>query len=195
MSSLLDTLTSQLSGGSLSQLSRQLGADEGTTATAVSAALPVLLGALARNAAQPNGASALASALDRDHDGSVLDDLGGLFGGAATGAAGAGILKHVLGDKQQAVAAGLGQTTGLDAGKAGALLAMLAPVVMGALGKTQRSQGLDAGGLASMLGQQASALNAQGGAVGGLLSMLDANKDGSVVDDVLGMASKLFGRK
>ncbi len=190
MSSLLESLTSQLTGGAAKQLAQQLGTDDAGTSAAIGAALPVLLGALAKNAASADGAAALSNALSKDHDGSILNDVGGAVTNFQSGA-GAKILKHVLGGKQDAVASGLGQAAGLDAGKAGALLAMLAPVVMGALGKAQRSGGLDAGGLAAMLGQERQKMAPAGG-LGGLLSFLDADKDGSVVDDVLGMAAKFL---
>jgi hypothetical protein len=84
------------------------------------------------------------------------------------------------------------KASGLDPAKAGALLTMLAPVLMGALGKAQRSGGLDAGGLASMLGEEKQRMSP---AAGGLLALLDRDGDGSVVDDVLGMAGKLFGKR
>jgi len=67
----------QIAGPALGQISGQIGADPQSTQTAVSAALPLLLGALARNASQPGGAEALAGALGRDHDGSVLDHVAG----------------------------------------------------------------------------------------------------------------------
>ena len=71
MASLLDGLMQQLGGDTRRQLSQQLGADESTTTPAVGAALPVLVGALAKNASSTDGAAALAGALDKDHDGSV----------------------------------------------------------------------------------------------------------------------------
>ena len=74
-------LMQQLSGDSLSRIGRQIGADEATTQSAIAAALPVLVSALARNASRPGGAEALDRALERDHDGSILDDLMGSLGG------------------------------------------------------------------------------------------------------------------
>ena len=66
--SLLEMLTQQLGGDAVQQTSGCLNTDAGSTNKAISAALPVLVGALAKNAASPDGASALANALDRDHD-------------------------------------------------------------------------------------------------------------------------------
>ena len=100
MASVLDGLMQQLDGDTMRQLSQQLGTDESTTTSAVGAALPVLMGALAKNASSTDGAAALAGALDRDHDGSMLGDIAGMLGGGA----GAGILKHVLGGNPGPVA-------------------------------------------------------------------------------------------
>ena len=80
----------------------------------------------------------------------------------------------MLGTKRGPVATGLGQVAGLDAGKAGLLLSMLAPLVMGALGKAQRERGLDPGGLAGMLGgEQQRAADAAPGVMGKLGKFLD----------------------
>ena len=73
------------------------------------AAVPLLVGAMQRQAASPTGLDALAGALDRDHDGSILDDIGGFLGSGGTVGRGAGILGHVLGARQDNVAASAGQ--------------------------------------------------------------------------------------
>ena len=188
--SLLDMLQQRLGGDAVNQISKQLGTDPATTQTAVAAALPMLVGALARNAQDPGKAGALANALGR-HDGSVLDDVAGYLGRGNTGD-GDGILGHVLGGRKETVQTGLGQAAGLDPGKAGTLLAMLAPLVMGALGKTQREKGLDTGGLAGMLGsEQQRAADAAPGVMGMLTSLLDRDHDGSVMDDIGAMLGKL----
>jgi hypothetical protein len=188
--SLLDMLQQRLGGDAVNQISSRLGTDPTSTRTAIAAALPMLVGALARNAQDPGKAGALANALGR-HDGSVLDDVAGYLGRGDTGD-GDGILGHVLGGKKETVQAGLGQAAGLDPAKAGTLLAMLAPLVMGALGKAQREKGLDTGGLAGMLGgEQQRAADAAPGVMGMLSSFLDRDHDGSVMDDIGGMLGKL----
>jgi hypothetical protein len=188
--SLLDMLQQRLGGDAVNQISNKLGTDPVSTRTAIAAALPMLVGALARNAQDPGKAGALANALGR-HDGSVLDDVAGYLGRGDTGD-GDGILGHVLGGKKETVQTGLGQAAGLDPAKAGTLLAMLAPLVMGALGKAQREKGLDTGGLAGMLGsEQQRAADAAPGVMGMLSSFLDRDHDGSVMDDIGGMLGKL----
>lgn len=191
--SLLDQLMQSLGPNGTQQISQKLGTDPGTTNSAIGAALPMLLAALANNASTPSGANALNSALDQ-HDGSALHDVAGALN-QGQGGIGDRILSHVLGNRQPAVAHGIGTATGLDAGKVTSLLAMLAPMVMGALGNAKRTNGLDAGSLASMLGQERQHINANAGGMGGLMGMLDRNHDGSVTDDVMGMAGKLFGNR
>lgn len=192
--SILDLVTQALGSGGASQISKQLGIDESTANSAIGGAIPVLMGALARNAKSGDGAGALAGALDRDHDGSILDDLGGFLGGGGAESAGAGILKHVLGGRQPQVEQGVGAASGLDPAKAGALLKMLAPIVMGALGKTQRTQGLNPGKLGAVLGQEQQRMERKQPGLGGMLgSLLDADGDGSAVDDLAKIGGSLLG--
>jgi hypothetical protein len=189
--SLVEGLLKQLAGGGLNQVSQTLGTDESAAARAVGAALPMILGALAKNAQSDDGAAALSRALNRDHDGSALDNVAGTLSGYQTGP-GAGILKHVFGERRGAVEQGLAKSTGIDPAKAGALLTMLAPLVMGALGKAQRTDALDPGGLAAMLGQERQRI--PGGSSNPLLRLLDTDGDGSIIDDVGGFLGKMMGR-
>src|SRR5262245_39244031 len=110
-------------------MSQTLGADEETTNNAARSALPVFLGALSHHGSTAEGASSLLSALDRDHDGSVLDDIAGFLGNYGSGG-GHGILGHLFGERLNAVQEGVSQTSGLDSGKTSQLLVMLAPLVM-----------------------------------------------------------------
>lgn len=195
--SLINVLMEQLGGDATRQIGGQLGLDEGLASKAIAGALPMVLGGIARNAQKQGGAEALLGALDRDHDGSVLDDLGGYMqGGRANDRAanGDGILGHVFGGRRPAVESALGQASGIDIGQAGKLMAMLAPLVMGALGKQKRSANLDAGGLAEMLGgEQRRADAGAGDAMGMVAKLLDRDGDGDIADDVAKIGKGLLG--
>jgi hypothetical protein len=197
MDDLSTMILQQLGGGGISQLSQQLGTDEGTTQNAVTAALPLLLTALARNAQQPGGAEALSGALSQNHDGSLLDNLSGFLGGGLGGGAatdGAGILGHILGGQMPAVQDGISRVTGMDSSTVGRLLMFLAPLVMAALGRTQAQNGFDPGALAGFLGgQQQQAQNTAPDLMGMVGGLLDGNRDGSVVDDLAGLAGRFLG--
>ena len=203
--SLTEELLSQLQGAPLQQIADQLGTNPSQAQSAVSAALSMLLGALGRNAAQPQGAADLFGALQRDHVGRAagsggLGDLlgsvlGGMGGGGAGGAAdGASILGHILGDNQQRAEAGLGQATGLGA-NAGQLLQILAPIVMAFLAQRAQAGGMDAGGLGAVLGREQAQVRQQGGVGGDLLgSLLDQDGDGQVgLGDLIKIGGGLLG--
>lgn len=191
MDDLMESIAAQLSGAPMAQLSNQLGTDSRTTQNAVQAALPLLLGALAKNSANSGGAEALASALDRDHDGSILDDLGAFLGSGAS-SDGAAILGHVLGKREPAVEAGIGKATGLQTGQIAQLMQMLAPIVLGYLGRQKQQQGMGAGMLGELLGAQSSRAQAQNPALGMLASLLDKDDDGSIADELGGMLGSLL---
>jgi hypothetical protein len=195
MASILDTLSAHLDPGMLSQLTSRLGANEGNTSKAIAAAVPLLLGALAKNASDPQGAEQLHQALVRDHDGAVLDQPATVTDKPSSND-GEAILGHILGDRRSVAEQGISQASGLDLSKVGPLLTMLAPLVMGALGRTRAQQGLDSQGLARVLGQEQQELGARApGLLGAVGRLLDRNHDGSALDDVSGMLGGLFGRR
>ena len=181
-----------LDGQAISQISQQLGTDDGTTSNAIQAALPMLLGGLANNSASDEGANSLLGAIDRNHDGSILDDIGGFLGNFSSGS-GAGILGHIFGGQQPAVEQGISQASGLDMSKVGPLLTMLAPIVMGALGRARQQHGLGAADLAGLLGGATQQMGGSSEILGALSSILDRNHDGSALDDVAGMIGGLLG--
>ncbi|MEM9987572.1 MAG: DUF937 domain-containing protein, partial [Bacteroidota bacterium] len=161
-SSLIEQLTGQLSGPALEALTQQLGSDQATTSAAISAALPMLIGALDKNTNDPQGAQSLQNALTRDHDGSILNDLVGFLGSSDNGMGGA-ILGHIFGQKQGAAEQGISKMSGMNPSLVSVLLQNLAPVVMGQLGKQQRERGLDADSLSSMLGMERASAQKTGG--------------------------------
>ena len=194
MNALTEMITRQLAGSAITQLSNKIGTDPRTTSAAIGVILPLLISALSRNSSTPEGAEALNQAVARDHDGSILDNLQDFLGNSES-ANGAGILGHVFGDNRSSVENGVAQTTGLAPSAAGQLLETMAPLVMGALGKTQQQEGLDANGLSAYLGgQQQQAQAAAPDVMGMLGGLLDSNKDGSVLDDVGRLAGKFFGK-
>ncbi|MBB3277386.1 MULTISPECIES: DUF937 domain-containing protein [Pseudoxanthomonas] len=196
--SLAQELFAQLQGAPLQQVSQQLGIGQAEASGAVGAALPLLMGALGRNAEQPQGAEALFGALQRNHSGLDIGSvLGSVLGGASTPEAnGAGILGHIFGGNQPRAEAGLGQATGLDSNRAGQLLKILAPIVLAFLAQrmSQGGQG-SPGALSQVLGQEQQQIRQQGGLGGGLLgAVLDQDGDGQLgLGDLLKVGSGFLG--
>lgn len=143
-------------GSQLGPLAGILGESEEKTQSVVAAAIPTLLGGLIQKSSSPTGASEIFKTLD-DYDGGMLDNLDGLLGGgnhASLLNKGSGLLDMVLGNKQNSTLQALAKMVGLGDSKIVTILGLLAPIVMGVLGKQRRSQGLDAGGLAGILAGQ-----------------------------------------
>ena len=195
MSGILDLLNSDLGKQIIGGVSQQTKTPENKTADLLNMALPVLMGAMKRNVQQPQGAEGLMGALMGKHDGSILDNLGSLFGGGVDNEVmndGAGILGHVLGSRQQNVENALSKQSGIDAGSVTQILKIAAPILLGMLGKQARQQkvqqpnqlgglleGLLGGGSKQQAPKQQSLIE----------SILDADGDGNILDDVLDMAS------
>lgn len=199
---LMSLLQGTLSDGMIDQLSQQVGgADKQQTAAAASGIVNTLMGALAKNAETTEGARSLDQALEQDHDGSILNDVMGMLSGQqaqdqnARMLNGSGIINHVLGDKQGGAVQMISKLSGLDANKTGSLMTMLAPVVMGALGKTKQEKGLDVAGIASLLSDTVSAerQNTDNPAIDMAMRFLDSDGDGSVADDVASIGMKMLG--
>lgn len=197
MSGLLDLLNSPTGKQLVSGIAGQTGQDESKTGDVLGLAMPLLLGAMKKNASKPEGAAGLMNALSSKHDGSILDNLGGLFGGGVNKEViddGAGILGHVFGNKQQNIQNALSQRSGVDSGSIGDILKIAAPVIMGYLGKQQRQSNVsDASGLDSMLGNMLGGESREKQSL--IESLLDRDGDGSVLDDVAEMVMNSGGKK
>jgi len=198
---LRDLFQGQINDVLVDQISNQFGIqDRNQAETAVEGGFTTLLNAISKNVASPSGAEGLAGALDRDHDGSILDDITGFLGGSRQAnntnmLNGSGILKHLLGGQQNQVVEMLGQATGLHKSQAGQMLMSLAPVVMGMLGRQKKLGNLDQRNLADLVTRGTENFNRQSPTNTSLITkMLDRDGDGSAMDEIMSMGAKaLFG--
>lgn len=196
MFSLQDLLGQEQGNQAVDQLSQNLGSNHTAVNSAIQMALPMILSGLARNAANPQGAESLNQAIEKDHNGSLLDNLSSYLGGGVEPQAsrqtnGAGILGHIFGNNQTNAAQTVSEKSGLDIGQVSQLLIMLAPIVMNYLGKQKQEQNLDSGGLSNWLGGQQQQIEQapQGGFLSGIF---DRDRDGSSMDDIASMAVDYF---
>ncbi len=193
MSGLMDLVSQHLGSEQVDQIAKRLGATREQTESAIGMALPTLLGAVTRQADSEQNVQQLHQSLQQhDEAQAVAGSVPQSFGGIDIGS----LLGGMLGGRQGRVEQGIGKASGLSAGQTGSLLAMLAPLVMGALAKKSKAENMDAGGLAGMLRGERKSIENQ--ASGGLLAgLLDQDGDGDFdFSDImkLGM-SRLFGRK
>ncbi len=181
-------------GGVVQQLGQQFGLGEDQVQSALGALLPALAGAVQQNTQQEGGLESLLGALSGGNHGRYLEDPS-LLGEPSAVQDGNGILGHLLGGKDvsRALASQAAEQTGLGPGLMKALLPMAASLLMGSL-----SRGSSQGGPLEALmggGQAQTAPRQAEGLMGMLGPLLDSNRNGSAMDDILGMAAQMLFRR
>jgi hypothetical protein len=183
----LEAILNAQGGAAARAAGQSVGLSPDETSAALSALVPALAAGLQRNASKPAGLDALVGALAGGRHGHYLDDVSSVSR-PATVSDGNAILGHILGSKDvsRAVAARAASQTGIGADVLKKLLPIAASLVMASLAKQQ-------GGSARGSHPGASASAGAGGLLGMLAPLVDQNRDGSMFDDLLGHAGKLFG--
>ncbi|MBX3589504.1 MAG: DUF937 domain-containing protein [Burkholderiaceae bacterium] len=191
--------------GGLQAMARELGVSESQAASGAEALLPAILGGFKKQAqAQPSGLEGLGGLLGQLGGGGLLDEV--LAPQPTNVERGNDVLGQIFGsrDVSRAVAQNASSQTGLDTSLLKKMLPMLAMVVAGLIARQQGAstsaqaseQPAPQGGgglgdlLGSLLGGQAAGGAGAGGGLGGLASMLDLNRDGNPLDDILQMVGK-----
>jgi len=178
---LLASILNAQRGGAVRELAGSLGLDEGQAGAAITALLPALTQGLKRNTTSPGGLESLMGALTGGGHQRYLDNPETLARPETT-ADGNAILGHLLGSKEvsRQVAGRAAQQTGLDVGVLKQALPLVAALVMGTMSRHTAQQRATAPG------------GSPGDLMGSLSSLLDGNQDGSIADDLMGFAKKLF---
>ncbi len=191
--SLMDQLTQVVASQMAQSAAQKTGLSEGMVAKLAPMAMGAIMNGLKTNASNPQGAQALASALDR-HDGGLLNNIGNLANDD-TMADGQKILGHVFGGRQAVAEQEIAKAAGgLDQGQVNALLAMAAPAVLGALGRAKREQNLDVSALAGLVTEEGQrAQKAAPAEMSGFMKMLDSDGDGNLNNEAMGIGKKLLG--
>jgi hypothetical protein len=192
---IIQLLQGQLGEGVIDQLAGNVGESKETTQAAANGIFSALLNGINKNISQEGGGNALLSALDKDHDGSILDNIGDLLSGNTQAANpntlnATGILQHVLGGNQSNVVDAISKMTGMDSSKAMQMLMTLAPMVLGTLGKLKSQPNVGGSGLLDLITKTTQTNNQQNAHAGIFEKLLDSDGDGSVMDDILNMGAK-----
>jgi outer membrane protein OmpA-like peptidoglycan-associated protein len=151
---LLQTL---LNENLLSKIAGLLGENKAGVTSAVGSALPSMLLGLMQKGSEPNGAAALIKMLQEGkHDGGILDNLGNVLGGGNASkdfiSSGKNVFGSLFGDKAGGITDLIASASGISKNAISSLLGILAPIVMGFLGKTLKAQGsLNPAGLTNLL--------------------------------------------
>jgi hypothetical protein len=179
---LLEQLLGANNQTAVDQIGRQLGLDSSQTSSALEALLPTVAAGFQRSASSGTGLDALLGALSGAGASRYVEDPSQL-GQASAVSDGNDILGQIFGSKDvsREVAARASAQTGIGSDVLKAMLPMVATLVMGAMARNATSGGPQLGQAAAPGG---------GGLFDMLTPMLDANRDGSVMDDLAGMMGK-----
>jgi Bacterial protein of unknown function (DUF937) len=153
---LVTSIMQSLTPDMIAKIASLLGIDRNVAEKAIGAGIPAILAGFTNLASSPDGARQLSSTLLQQPAG-ALDQITSAIGSGQRGFAesGAGLLSGLLGSGgTNALATAVGSFAGIGTNNGKSLLGLLGPVVAGALGQQQRSAGLDANGLASLLTSQ-----------------------------------------
>jgi hypothetical protein len=189
---LIDLLTGNTGNQVAQQAENKFGISKNQIIALLAVATPLIISYLRNKSQDAKEAEALNNALDKDHDGSILDDTAQL---EARQNEGGSILSHIFGNQKSTVENQLSQNTGISIDKIGPILAMLAPVIMGYIGKEKQQNNVGAGGLGDLLGgilggaqnqaqqQESNPLN---DILGSVLGGGQSQSSGNPLNDILG---------
>ena len=180
--SLLDLITGNVGNQVATEAENKFGISKSQMIALAAVAAPLIISYLRNKSQDANEAEALNNALDRDHDGSILDNPSSALEREQEGGS---ILDHIFGGQKATVENQLSQNTGISMDKIGPILAMLAPIIMGYIGKEKQANGVNAGGLGDLLG----------GILGGAQQQTQQSNDplSSILGSVLGGATQQSG--
>lgn len=174
----------------ISGLSKQIGVEDSKVSSAVSMAVPMLLTQLNKNASDPSEAEKLKNALAK-HENSDIQNVSSLLDKDNSNE-GLGILGHIFGDKQNQITQTISKSSGLSTDNVMQILSKLAPIVMGFISNEKAKSGSN--DISGILGNLMGNMKQNGGSNMGMIEkLLDQDGDGSVMDDVMDMGSKLLG--
>lgn len=191
----MNILESILSNGdAISQVARQLGISENQARDGLTQVVPALSRGIAKNSSDQGGLDALRRALETGDHGRYVDRPE-ILSAPESVDDGNGILGHIFGNKDvsREVATRASKQSGIGSAIIRKMLPMAASLIMATLGK--RMFGNAGGGAGGMLGNVLGSLLGGGGGgkqAGGLTGFLDFDRDGSIADDLLGIALKRF---
>lgn len=194
MNELLGGLLSSVMGDNIiGGVADKLQLKKEDTQSALTVAIPALLKKITSSTETEEGEASLKNALEQKHNGGILDNLSSYMNNPDMEDGGK-ILNHVLGGDTSEVEQRIAQKSGISSSSASSLLKMIAPILMGFLGKqNQNNGGLGIGNLLQgAMGQLGSAGNPQEDAQSTLEKFLDKDNDGSIMDDLTSMGGSLL---
>lgn len=176
----------KIKGETIGKIAEKSNLSRQDTSSVIEKALPLILGGLGNNAKSSSGAEEILGTLNKNHDGSILDIFNSSDDDSAIKKDGSAILNHIFKGNLGSINKTIGSETGVDKKASMNILESLAPIVMGQLGKENRSGKLNSNNLSSLL------LGSLGENSSSILGLLDSNRNGSFIDEIMSFIRKMF---
>lgn len=200
MNSILQNLIKDVATKGISeQIGSKLGVSGSQASSVISMLMPALMGGLQQNAQNPQEAEKLASTIQKHHaGGGIFDNISDIIAHPEN-AKGDKIASHIFGGNKSAIEQKIAQQSGVDSSMVSSIVSMLAPLVMGEIGKSftgnnsANNSGSAGSMIASLLGGDDKKASTKESSF--LTSLLDKDGDGEIMDDVLGMGMNFLKNK
>lgn len=192
METLLSGMLSKIGEGGIEKISQSAGIDSATAKKILAQAGPLITGKMADNTKKSEGLDSLNSALE-DHDGSIFNTIEDVIN-PNIDTKGDKILGHIFGGSKEKITEAVAKNNNIDSGTTSKVLEMVAPLILGQLGSQKKSNNLDAQSIFNILQgeKKASAESGDSMMMNLAQQFLDKDNDGSIVDDLMGMAGGFF---
>lgn len=191
MNNILDGILSNLGQQGVEKIAAKAGVSPDIAKGLMKQVGPVILAKMGRNAESSEELSSLDTAIAKDHDGSIFNNIDDLVS-SDVDTKGGKILGHIFGGSESVVTKAISEKSDISEDQGSSLMEMMAPLVLGQLGKMKSDSngGFDMAMLQQVLGKERDAADADKGnlLMGAAKMFLDKDKDGSITDDLLDIA-------
>jgi len=189
---LQNMLKEQIKGQLNKQIAQKIGVNDSQAQDMIENSLPYLLGGLSKNTQSKEGADSLLEALqsgkhdDLDTEALINDPEAG---------EGEGILKHVLGSKEETIEKAIAEQSKTDPAQAKKTMMVMAPMIMAALSKVVKSDKLSGDKLSEVVTDVSKNKDFGGAGMKLVMQFLDQDGDGDIKDDLFRIGKQWLGSK
>ncbi|MCI5050914.1 MAG: DUF937 domain-containing protein [Candidatus Pacebacteria bacterium] len=194
MNTIVENILQNLGNDGVEKIGVRAGLDSQTTEKLIKQFGPLIVSKMGTNAMSSDKLASLDTAITKDHDGSIFNNINDLVN-PSVDTKGDKILSHIFGGSKSTVTKAIADKSEVSEGSAGAVMEMLGTLILGQIGKMKKeSNDFDISMLGDLLSREKK--NADEDKVNPLIELakdfIDKDDDGSVTDDLLGMAKKFF---
>ena len=189
MSNLLNDIFENIGESGFQKINKAIKSEKGKDDNLSKDIMSLFLGQVSKNAQDKNESKNIIRVLQNDHKDNI-DNIDNILNGSIDKNP-SGILKHIFGDKKDAIIKSVSKDKNIEVNNLNSIFEKLAPIFMGSLSKTATKSNMDGDVLSKILKMATDADFKKGG----IISLLDFNKNGTIIDEVFSFLKKIFFSK